>query len=500
MAPLKILLISILYIAIAFLTGFVLTTDYINSAISLNTDNITFIAFPLFNTDITLSKPDDNKLKFSIPSNQTNTINLNSLNDGQYSVEFSFAIFSFSKNEITIDNTSATLIIDYDKFTNKETGSIEISTNENVTIELKNDINSQLISLNKNENTKLEIKLNEGLNQIELIANDRSNNTTASTISILKDSVPPTIESQIESGEVYGSLIDFAVKVKDASPLLNITINGNKIENNTDELVQTAIKITDGVNIIKVSAIDVAGNINEQELPYNFNIKKPHAVPILMFHHISKDQVESNSLSEYLFEDLLKWIIANHYSTITFHDLNNYLLLDKPIPKKSVILSFDDGYTNNYFNAFRLLKQYSLKGSFGVIPNLVGTSAHNTRWYMNWDEIKEMANAGMEITSHTYTHPYLNKTKDSDLKHELLDSKEEIEQQTGQKVETLIYPSGAYSSKVIEYAKKYCYLSARINGPGPAANFNNLFTLPILRVSWGNSAELIGNKINQISK
>ncbi len=497
--PLKKLTIPILLIGLLFSAGLLLTTSYIKSALAISTDNIVIHAFPLFNTDIKLTSPNYPEYNFSVPANNEQTIGAKEIADGPYSVEIKFAIFSL-KYDITIDTTPPNLDMRYPSSTNKDVENIEIATNEDVIIEFTNELNTLKNTIKANEKFVQEIKVNDGINEIKVSAFDNNHNYTSSVISITKDSIPPTIEPLTKSGDVYGSLIDISFKASDDNQLAKILINETPIEHNADGITQTAIKITNGTNIVKVAAADAAGNITEQEFSFDFAIKRPNSVPILMFHHISKNQVENNSLSEDLLEDLLKWLIDNDYSTITFHDLNANLLQDKSIPKKSVILSFDDGYTNNYFNAFRLLKQYNLKGSFGIIPNLVGTDAHNTRWYMNWEEIKEMANTGMEITSHSFSHPYLNTISDANLEYELVASKNEIEKQTGQKVETLIYPSGAYNNKVIEYAKKYGYLSARINGPGPAASINNIYTLPILRVSWGNSADLIGGKINQISR
>jgi peptidoglycan/xylan/chitin deacetylase (PgdA/CDA1 family) len=139
-------------------------------------------------------------------------------------------------------------------------------------------------------------------------------------------------------------------------------------------------------------------------------------------------------------------------------------------------------------------------GTFGVIPGLVGTWAHGIRWYMNWDEIKEMSDNGMEIVSHTYTHPNLSRLNDNELKHELLDSKLEIEKQTGKSVETLFYPSGEYNSHVEDMAKQYGYKSARVNWGGIPANVTNMFSMPVIRINWGNSATSVGSEIKNISK
>ena len=85
-------------------------------------------------------------------------------------------------------------------------------------------------------------------------------------------------------------------------------------------------------------------------------LKFKNYVPILMYHRIADVPGDRNSLPEEKFEQQLKYLADNHYTAITADMLYEHYTKGKPLPKKSVMLTFDDGYHDNYTKALPLLQ------------------------------------------------------------------------------------------------------------------------------------------------
>ena len=101
-------------------------------------------------------------------------------------------------------------------------------------------------------------------------------------------------------------------------------------------------------------------------------------IPAVMYHSIGV--VNKNWHWNHLtcpfdvFEDQLKWLKKAKYKTLNFQEVYDYIMDDKPVPKKSVFLTFDDGYLDNYVYAYPLLKKYGMKGTIFVNPDFVDPS------------------------------------------------------------------------------------------------------------------------------
>ena len=118
---------------------------------------------------------------------------------------------------------------------------------------------------------------------------------------------------------------------------------------------------------------------------------------------------------------------------------------------KSVILTFDDGYEDNYTNMFPLLKKYNARATVFMITDKIDKPG-----YLTSDQIREMADSGLvRFGSHTVSHSDLRSLGGDRLRRELSDSKQIIENLTGQKVNCVCYPAGGYSAAALAEAANY---------------------------------------------
>ncbi len=118
---------------------------------------------------------------------------------------------------------------------------------------------------------------------------------------------------------------------------------------------------------------------------------------------------------------------------------------------KSVILTFDDGYEDNYTNMFPLLKKYGARATVFMITDKIDMPG-----YLTSDQIREMADSGLvRFGSHTVSHSDLRSLGGDRLRRELSDSKQIIENLTEQEVRCVCYPAGGYSAAALAEAANY---------------------------------------------
>lgn len=157
------------------------------------------------------------------------------------------------------------------------------------------------------------------------------------------------------------------------------------------------------------------------------------------------------------FEKHLRYMQAHGYHMVTVAELAERLSTGKSMDKY-IALSFDDGYTDNYTEAFPLLKKYGARGTFAVINSKIGGKI-----YMNAKQLKEMQVAGMEIASHTFSHNRLEDIDSVYLDWEIGVSKYDLEKRLLPKdatVKTLAYPCGSYNEQCIAKLKQFGYVAA----------------------------------------
>lgn len=171
-------------------------------------------------------------------------------------------------------------------------------------------------------------------------------------------------------------------------------------------------------------------------------INDNRGVPVICYHYIGEDPSGKSPLiiSKEKFREHLKTIKDNGYTTLTMEELNDYLFKDKPIPQKSVVITFDDGSIDNYTNAFPILKEFNVKATMYVISGYINTSE-----FLTGEQIKEMSDYGIDIESHTVSHSKLSTLSYEEQLKELKDSKEAIENITGKPIIAVAYPEGKFN-------------------------------------------------------
>ncbi len=203
-------------------------------------------------------------------------------------------------------------------------------------------------------------------------------------------------------------------------------------------------------------------------------------LPVIMYHSLLKDRKLQNdyTISPGLFEKDLKYITQNGYTTVTIKDLVNYVYSNKPLPEKCIMLTFDDGYYNNYYYAYPLLKEYNCRA---VISPIISVTEKYTQskdisvayGYVSIDDIKEMVSSGLvEIQNHSYNMHSLEprkgvKQKNSEdyevykasITKDITKAQDYLSKYAGVKTECFVYPFGAKSKGTLEIIRKLGFIS-----------------------------------------
>ncbi|BCZ44249.1 deacetylase [Clostridium gelidum] len=229
--------------------------------------------------------------------------------------------------------------------------------------------------------------------------------------------------------------------------------NLNIIEDNADT-VNNIDHSTDNIDMIeaKKSSIAEAVNSSDKSEPKTTLINDNRGVPVLYYHSVRESADNEVTITPKLLRTELQYIRDEGYVTLTLSELKAYILNNSPIPTKSILITFDDGYMDNYDNAFPILKDLNMVATiFCITSNLDGS------YYLSKEAIDEMSHYGIDIESHTVNHPKLNKMTYDEQLSEFIDSKKTLESITGKKIDSIAYPFGDFNDDSIKAAKDAGY-------------------------------------------
>lgn len=299
------------------------------------------------------------------------------------------------------------------------------------------------------------------------------NNLTISSIKKLDDLLVKLNEkkekvSNLNYEDIDKYLITYSKEEKEA--LLNI-YNGSKIiQNKSDDLkikenyldylendIKTVSYLKEHKNdyylennkiVYKNDSFKTAFRKLNTDLKIEKEIDKGVKIPILMYHGIENNAWGDTTLFVKTkdFDEQMKYLSDNGYTPLFLSQIKSATNYEKPI-----IITFDDGYKDNYDNAFPILQKFNFKADIFVITDWL-----DGKTYMTQDMVKKLDSSGLiEIGSHTLAHVALGTVNDEEQEKQLFKSKEELDALLGKETLTIAYPFGSFTSTTVKVAKKY---------------------------------------------
>jgi peptidoglycan/xylan/chitin deacetylase (PgdA/CDA1 family) len=176
----------------------------------------------------------------------------------------------------------------------------------------------------------------------------------------------------------------------------------------------------------------------------------PAGATILCYHIVESPQDPRMEISREVFNQQMRYLAMTGYTVVPLREIYEYAAGKRAtLPKNAVAITIDDGWRSTYTEAFPELKSRHFPFTVFIYPKIIG----QTGYALSWKQVKEMADAGADIESHSYSHPFLTRRRNATLDakqysqwlhHELAESKRVLEKETGHPVRFLAYPYGDY--------------------------------------------------------
>jgi len=178
------------------------------------------------------------------------------------------------------------------------------------------------------------------------------------------------------------------------------------------------------------------------------------SVPILAYHQVGEED-DLYSVTASQFAEQMDYLAGQGYHTISLAELFASYEGKGILPSKPIVITFDDGYEDNFLTALPIMEKYNMKATVFIVPNLV-----NNPGYLSWQQITAMQDRQMEIGSHTMNHLGLSELNPDEQRREAIDSKAIIEQHIGRSVKFFAYPYGEFNHITKQILKEAGYQAA----------------------------------------
>ena len=213
-------------------------------------------------------------------------------------------------------------------------------------------------------------------------------------------------------------------------------------------------------------------------------------VPVLMYHRVAPMSTATNAVSYDLtitpaqFREQVGWLKRNGYTAISQAELFRAIEDGAALPKKPVVLTFDDGYVDATKDVLPVLEPLKWPATFFIISSRIGERA-----FLTAKQLKRLSGAGMDIGSHTVDHLELPSLSESSRAQQLTQSRKELEKVVGHPVRWFCYPAGRNDSASAASVAKAGYLLGYTTEGGSVLRADSLTQLPRVRVSGGGSLQ-----------
>jgi len=203
-------------------------------------------------------------------------------------------------------------------------------------------------------------------------------------------------------------------------------------------------------------------------------------LPTLMYHHVQTEEAaranKQTGLTVYTetFQKQMQYLKDKGYNTVGVSDLINFFDNGTPVPGKSILITFDDGYGDFNTDAFPILQSFGFKSTVFVSTGLV-----NNPGYLTWDQISSMGS--VLFANHTWSHKNVG-VSESAMQYEILTADTQLTDHSLNSPKVFGYPYGLETAKSEKYLESLGYKAAFTTVPGSILCKKQRFSLPRIRI------------------
>ncbi len=219
-------------------------------------------------------------------------------------------------------------------------------------------------------------------------------------------------------------------------------------------------------------------------------------VPVLIYHHVKTLKASDDSIERGLtvlpsqFDAEMRYLRAHHYHVVSARALANHLISGTSLPRKPVVLTFDDGYTDVFPDVYQVLSRMHMVATFFVVPGFL-----NKPRYLTWKQVQTMSSHGMDIEAHSMTHPDLTSIGPRSVRWQLNECRRELQSRLHKTVTVFAYPYGAHSPAVISDVRQVGYRVAFTTQEGWIADPRRLLTEPRVYVDLDDTLSIFAGRL-----
>ncbi|MDZ7292581.1 MAG: polysaccharide deacetylase family protein [candidate division KSB1 bacterium] len=217
-------------------------------------------------------------------------------------------------------------------------------------------------------------------------------------------------------------------------------------------------------------------------------------IPILLYHRVDTEpdrRWRRFCVSPENFASQMRWLAEQGFVTIHLGQVLDHYQRGLPVPPKSLVITFDDGYFCNYSRAFPILRQQGFVATVFLACNLLRREAarppESRQSFMAWPEILEMQKAGWEFHSHGLDHRLMTELSAQELEREIGESKKYLAAELGRPVEFFCYPYAKFNRQVQEVVRAHGYRGACGGTPYYTGGPFDAFAIGRTEILWNDS-------------
>ena len=239
------------------------------------------------------------------------------------------------------------------------------------------------------------------------------------------------------------------------------------------------------VLLILFGVLLIVGHPKEEASPAPLPPPEDDVKVLVLNYHMVNSMFISLAIEPGDFDWQMKYLVDHGYHSISPDELYDFLAGKGTLPDRPVLITFDDGYEDNYTNAYPILKKYNLKATIFVVTGFLS----KRKGYLTWDQLREMEKNGITIESHTVTHAPLPELSDDRIREELVESKRQAETELGHPVEFIAYPTSMHDLHIVGIAKEAGYKGGFTVKYGNVDRSSNVYAMervPVFRTAATN--------------
>lgn len=264
-----------------------------------------------------------------------------------------------------------------------------------------------------------------------------------------------------------------------AALVLTAAAGEMKLKNAKKSIIQTSDKTSKNQGKEKDSTVSSTNNKKDEGRIINSEkTTESSGIPILTYNSVKEKEGIEGTVSKNNFEIQMKHLKENGYNSITTMQLSEYLVNNKSLPEKPVLITFDSGYNDKYTLVLPILKKYGFK----AICFIDGSKVNNVTGYLTSSQINEMQDYGMEIGMYYVFSNNIAEMTMEQQKKIISDGKQKLEKVTKKPVSFISYDDKKYNADTINAVKSFGFNLGFTTLQGLANKKDNVFEIKRINI------------------